>query len=63
VKGLIKMDDEALELIHALQVQQIDLNRKLMDKWSEVGDLISESLEIHQKMLTVLQDESKKEEE
>jgi hypothetical protein len=57
------MDDEALELIHALQVQQIDLNRKLMDKWSEVGDLISESLEIHQKMLTVLQDESKKEEE
>ena len=57
------MDDEVLELIHALQVQQIDLNRKLMDKWSEVGDLISESLEIHQKMLTVLQDESKKEEE
>ena len=53
------MDDEILELIHALQIQQIDLNRELMDKWSEVGDLIANILENHQKMLAILQEESK----
>ena len=57
------MDGEALELLYALQVQQIDLNGKLMDKWSEVGDLISDILEIHQKMLAILQEESKKKDE
>lgn len=57
------MEDEALELLYALQVQQVAINEKLMEKWSEVGDLISEILEIHQKMLAILQDESKKKEE
>ena len=57
------MEDEALELLYALQVQQVAINEKLMEKWSEVGDLISEILEIHQKMLVILQDESKKKEE
>ena len=57
------MGDEALELLYALQVQQVAINEKLMEKWSEVGDLISEFLEIHQKMLAILQDESKKKEE
>jgi len=31
-----------------------------MDKWSEIGNLISEILEVHQKMLAILQEESKK---
>jgi len=57
------MEDEALELLYVLQVQQVVINEKLMEKWSEVGDLISEILEIHQKMLVILQDESKKKEE
>ena len=57
------MEDEALELLYSLQVQQIVINEKLMEKWSEVGDLISEILENHQKMLVILQDESKKKKE
>ena len=57
------MEDEALELLYTLQVQQIVINEKLMEKWSEVGDLISEILENHQKMLVILQDESKKKKE
>lgn len=52
------MEDQALELLYALQVQQVAINEQLMEKWSEVGDLISEILEIHQKMLVILQDES-----
>jgi hypothetical protein len=52
------MEDEALELLYALQVQQVAINEQLMEKWSEVGDLISVILEIHQKMLVILQDES-----
>ncbi len=57
------MEDEALELLYSLQVQQVVINEKLMEKWSEVGDLISEILENHQKMLVILQDESKKKKE
>jgi hypothetical protein len=57
------MEDEALELLYALQVQQVAINEKLMERWSEVGDLISEILEIHQKMLAILQDESKEKED
>ena len=57
------MEDEALELLYTLQVQQVVINEKLMEKWSEVGDLISEILENHQKMLVILQDESKKKKE
>lgn len=57
------MEDETLELLYTLQVQQVVINEKLMEKWSEVGDLISEFLEIHQKMLMILQDESKKKED
>lgn len=57
------MEDEALELLYALQVQQVVINEKLMEKWAEVGDLISEILEIHQKMLVILQDESKEKED
>jgi len=57
------MEDEALELLYTLQVQQIFINEKLMEKWSEVGDLISEILENHQKMLVILQDGSKKKKE
>jgi hypothetical protein len=61
--GKYEMEDEALELLYALQVQQVAINEKLMEKWAEVGDLISEILEIHQKMLVILQDESKEKEE
>lgn len=57
------MEDGALELLYALQVQQVAINEKLMERWSEVGDLISEILEIHQKMLAILQDESKEKED
>jgi hypothetical protein len=57
------MEDEALELLYVLQVQQVAINEKLMERWSEVGDLISEILEIHQKMLAILQDESKEKED
>jgi hypothetical protein len=52
---------ESIELIYNLQVQQIDLNKKLMDKWSEVGDLISEILEINGKILAILKGESEQE--
>ena len=54
------MDDKTLELLYVIQIQQIDMNRKLMDKWSEIGNLISDILETHQKTLAILQDESKK---
>lgn len=33
------MDDETLEHMHNLQVKQIDLNERLMDKWSEISFL------------------------
>ena len=55
------MNEKSVELIHYLQVQQIDLNEKLMEKWSEVGDLISEILEINGKILGILKEESKTE--
>ena len=55
------MNEEILELLYALQVQQIDFNEKLMEKWSEVGDLISEILEINGKILGILKGESDKE--
>jgi len=42
------MNDKTLELIYNLQVQQIDLNERLMAKWSEIGDLISDILENNQ---------------
>lgn len=54
------MDDKTMELLYVIQIQQIDMNRKLMDKWSEIGDLISDILETHQKMLAILQEETKK---
>ena len=53
------MKEKSVELIYHLQVQQIDLNEKLMEKWSEVGDLISEILEINNKILGILKEESK----
>jgi hypothetical protein len=53
------MKEKSVELIYYLQVQQIDLNEKLMEKWSEVGDLISEILEINSKILGILKEESK----
>ena len=54
------MNDETLEIICNLQVQQIDLNERLMFKWSEIGDLISDILENNQKMLAILKEESNK---
>jgi len=53
------MKEKSVELIYLLQVQQIELNEKLMEKWSEVGDLISEILEINGKILGILKEESK----
>jgi len=53
------MKEKSVELIYHLQVQQIYLNEKLMEKWSEVGDLISEILEINNKILGILKEESK----
>jgi len=41
------MNEESVELLYQLQVQQIDLKEKLMEKWLEVGDSITEILEIH----------------
>lgn len=55
-----ELDEEALELIHALQVQQIDLNRRMMEKWSEIGDLLAEILENNYKVLSILRDEAEK---
>ena len=55
------MKEKSVELIYLLQVQQIELNEKLMEKWSEVGDLISEILEINRKILGILKEESKME--
>jgi hypothetical protein len=55
------MNEKSVELIYHLQVQQIDLNEKLMEKWSEVGDLISEILEINGKILGILKEEAKTE--
>jgi len=52
------MNDETLELIYNLQAQQIDLNERLMDKWSEIGDLISDILENNRKILAILKEES-----
>ena len=52
------MNDETLELIRNLQVQQIDLSERLMDKWSEIGDLIYEILENNHKILAILKEES-----
>jgi len=54
------MNEEVLELLYALQVQQIDLNEKLMEKWGEVGDLISDILEINSKILGILKGVSDK---
>ena len=48
---------EFIELIHALQVQQIELNSRLMDKWQEMGDLMAEILDINHKVLSILKDE------
>ncbi len=55
------MKEKSVELIYLLQVQQIELNEKLMEKWSEVGDLISEILEINGKILGILKEEPKME--
>jgi len=55
------MKEKSVELIYHLQVQQIYLNEKLMEKWSEVGDLISELLEINNKILGILKEEPKME--
>ncbi len=52
------MNDETLELIYNLQVQQIDLSERLMGKWSEIGDLLSDILENNQKILAILKEES-----
>ena len=54
------MNEEVLELLYALQVQQIDLNEKMMEKWGEVGDLISDILEINGKILGILKGEADK---
>jgi hypothetical protein len=54
------MNEEVLELLYALQVQQIDLNEKMMEKWGEVGDLISDILEINGKILGILKGVSDK---
>ncbi len=54
------MNEEILELLYALQVQQIHLNEKMMEKWGEVGDLISDILEINGKILGILKGESDK---
>ena len=50
-------NEEFIELIHALQVQQIELNSRLMDKWQEIGDLMTEILDINHKVLSILKDE------
>lgn len=50
-------NEEFIELIHALQVQQIELNSRLMDKWQEIGDLMAEILDINHKVLSILKDE------
>ncbi len=55
------MKEKSVELIYLLQVQQIELNEKLMEKWSEVGDLISEILEINGKILGILKEDTKRE--
>lgn len=52
------MEDKLAELIYHLQVQQIDLNEKLMERWSEVGDLIADILEINGKILNLLKEAS-----
>lgn len=49
-------NEEFIELIHALQVQQIELNSRLMDKWQEMGDLMAEILDINYKVLSILKD-------
>jgi len=51
-------NEEFIELIHALQVQQIELNSRLMDKWQEMGDLMAEILDINYKVLSILKDEA-----
>ena len=53
-------NEEFIELIHALQVQQIELNSRLMDKWQEMGDLMAEILDINHKVLSILKDEAEK---
>ena len=53
-------NEEFIELIHALQVQQIELNSRLMDKWQEMGDLMAEILDINYKVLSILKDEADK---
>lgn len=50
--------EEFIELIHALQVQQIELNSRLMDKWQEIGDLMAEILDINYKILSILREEA-----
>ena len=55
------MKEKSVELIYLLQVQQIELNEKLMEKWSEVGDLISQILEINGKILGILKEDTKRE--
>lgn len=51
-------NEEFIELIHALQVQQIELNSRLMDKWQEIGDLMAEILDINYKILSILREEA-----
>lgn len=55
------MKEKSVEFIYLLQVQQIELNEKLMEKWSEVGDLISQILEINGKILGILKEDTKRE--
>ena len=55
------MEDKVAELIYHLQVQQIDLNEKLMERWTEVGDLIADILAINGKILNLLKEASQPE--
>lgn len=56
------MDEETLELIHALQIQQININQKMMEEWSIIGELIAEMLDTNQKILAILKKEAENEE-
>ena len=55
------MDEETLELIHALQIQQININQKMMEEWSIIGELIAEMLDTNQKILAILKKEAENE--
>ena len=45
-----------MRLFHSLQDQQLDLMKELMDEWTKVGDIISDLLELNQKIMIILKE-------